>query len=90
MMMSWIEDNVIVGQENDVLDLKKELMKKFECEDYGPMNEYIGCMIETSKSGGIKFLKVLLQSYRLVWAKKVSLAAICLVAGSASFGIRIN
>ncbi len=30
------------------------------------------------------------QFYRLVWAKKVSLAAICLVAGSASFGIRIN
>jgi hypothetical protein len=28
--------------------------------------------------------------YRLVWAKKVSLSAICLVAGSASFGIRIN
>ncbi len=28
--------------------------------------------------------------YRLVWAKKVSLAAICLVTGSASFGIRIN
>ncbi len=24
-------------------------------------------------------------AYRLVWAKKVSLAAICLVAGSASF-----
>jgi hypothetical protein len=28
--------------------------------------------------------------YRLVWAKKVLLAAICLVAGSASFGIREN
>jgi hypothetical protein len=28
--------------------------------------------------------------YRLVWAKKVSLAVICHVAGSASFGIRIN
>ena len=28
--------------------------------------------------------------YRLDWAKKVSLAAICLVAGSISFGIRIN
>ncbi len=28
--------------------------------------------------------------YRLVWAKKVSLAAICLVAGSASFGTREN
>jgi hypothetical protein len=29
-------------------------------------------------------------TYRLVWAKKVSLAAMCLVAGRASFGIRIN
>jgi hypothetical protein len=29
-------------------------------------------------------------AYRLVWAKKMSLAAICLVAGSASFGIREN
>ncbi len=29
-------------------------------------------------------------SYRLVWAKKVSLAAICLDISSASFGIRIN
>ncbi len=28
--------------------------------------------------------------YPLVWAKKVSLAAICLVAGSASFGLREN
>ncbi len=27
---------------------------------------------------------------RLDWAKKVSLAAICLVAGSASFGLREN
>jgi hypothetical protein len=28
--------------------------------------------------------------YRLKWAKKVSLAAICLVAGSTSFGLREN
>ena len=28
--------------------------------------------------------------YRLDWAKKVSLVAICLVAGSASFGLREN
>ncbi len=31
-----------------------------------------------------------IKSYRLDWAKKVSLAAICLVAGSASFGLREN
>ena len=65
MMMSWIDNNAIVGQEIDVPDLKKELMKQFKCEDCGPMNEYIGCAIETRKSGGIKFpQKVLLQSYR--------------------------
>jgi hypothetical protein len=29
-------------------------------------------------------------NYRLDWAKKVSLAAICLVASSASFGLREN
>jgi hypothetical protein len=62
---SWINDNAIGGQESDVLDLKKELMKQFKCEDCGPMNEYVGCRIETHKSGGFKFLqKVLLQSYR--------------------------
>ncbi len=32
----------------------------------------------------------ILDTYRLVWAKKVTLAAICLEISSASFGIRIN
>ena len=64
MMMSWIDDNAIVGKEQDVFDLKQLLMQQFECDDCGPMNEYVGCTIEKCKSGGIKFLqKVLLQSY---------------------------
>ncbi len=64
-MMSWIEDNAIIGQESDMLDLKNELKKQFECNDCRPMVEYMGCTIEKCKSGGIKFLqKVLLQSYR--------------------------
>jgi hypothetical protein len=65
MMMSWINDNAIVGQESEVLDLKKALMNQFKCKDCGPMDKYMGCMIEKLKSGGIKFWqKVLLQSYR--------------------------
>ncbi len=65
MMMSWIDNNAIVGKEQDVLDLKKLLMRQFECDDCGPMNEYLGWTIEKCKSGGIKFLqKVLLQSYK--------------------------
>ncbi len=65
MMMSWIDDNAIVGKESDVMDLKKALMDQFECEDCGPMDEYVGCSIEKLDTGGIKFRqKVLLQSYR--------------------------
>jgi len=55
MMMSWIDDNAIVGQESDVMELKKDRMNQFECEDCGPMDEYVGCMIEKLDTGGIKF-----------------------------------
>jgi hypothetical protein len=65
MMMSWIDDNAIVGQESDVMALKKALMNQFECKDCGPVDEYVGWMIEKLKTGGVKFRqKVLLQSYR--------------------------
>ena len=55
MMMSWIDDNAIVGQESDIIELKKDLMNQFECEDCGPMEEYIGCTIEKLETGGVKF-----------------------------------
>jgi hypothetical protein len=36
MMMPWIDDNAIVGQESDVMELKKALMNQYKCEDcYG-------------------------------------------------------
>ncbi len=50
MMKSWIDDNGIIGQESDILELKKELMKQFECDGCDPMNEYGGCTIEKRKS----------------------------------------
>ena len=57
MRMSWIDDNAIIRQENDVMELKKALMNQFECKDCGPMDRL--------DTGGIKFRqKVLLQSYR--------------------------
>jgi hypothetical protein len=37
----WINDNAIIGQESDVMDLKKALMNQFEFEDCRPMDEYI-------------------------------------------------
>jgi hypothetical protein len=53
--MSWIDDNFFVGQERDVMELKKALMNQFECKDCGPMDEYVGCTIEKLKTGGVKF-----------------------------------
>ena len=65
MMMSWIDDNAIVGQKSDVMELKKALMNQFKCKDCGPMDEYVWSTIEKLKTGGVKFQqKVLLQSYR--------------------------
>jgi len=65
MMMSWIDDNAIIGQESDVMELKKALMNQFECKDCGPMDEYVGCTIEKLKTGGDKNRQnFLLQSYR--------------------------
>ncbi len=39
MMLSWIDDNAIVGYKIDILDLKKDLMNQFECDDCGKMDE---------------------------------------------------
>ena len=40
--MSWIDDNMIVGNPAVADQTKKELMKYFECEDCGEMEEYVG------------------------------------------------
>jgi hypothetical protein len=64
MMLSWIEDNSIVGYKKDMLNLKQDLMKQFDCGDCGKMDKYVGCTIKKLESGGIKFLqKVLVQSF---------------------------
>jgi hypothetical protein len=42
MIMSWIDNNAIIGQESGVLDLKIELKKKFECNDCKSMVKYVG------------------------------------------------
>ena len=54
MMMSWIDDNAIAGQESNIMELKKDLMNQFKCEDCRPMDEYVGCTIEKLKTGVAK------------------------------------
>ncbi len=55
-MISWMDDNMIVGPSNLVMKLKKELMKQFECDDCGELTEYIGNKIECVGEDAIRLV----------------------------------
>jgi hypothetical protein len=54
IIVSWIDDNLIVGSEAAVLEAKKDMMNRFECDDCGEIREYIGCKIDR-KERELKF-----------------------------------
>ena len=63
MLVSWIDNNLIVGNETVVAETKKDLMDRFECKDCGKLNKYVGCKIDRIGNDAIKFTQpVLLQS----------------------------
>jgi hypothetical protein len=45
-MISWINDNMIVGPSDLVLKLKSDLMEQFECDNCGELTDYIRNKIE--------------------------------------------
>ena len=64
VLISWIDDNLIVGSEEAVTQVKKDLMDRFDCEDCGDLDEYVGCKITRLGNDALKFTQpVLLQSY---------------------------
>jgi hypothetical protein len=65
IIISWIDDNMIVGSQEVVDKTKKELMTYFECEDCGTMEEYVGNRLTRLEDGGLKFTQdVLIQSFK--------------------------
>jgi hypothetical protein len=55
---------MILGPEGLVMQVKADLMKQFECDDCGRLEEYIGNKINHVQSDAIRFDQtVLLQSY---------------------------
>ncbi len=46
IMISWIDDNMILGPEDLVMQVKANLMKQFECDDCGHLEEYVGNKIK--------------------------------------------
>jgi hypothetical protein len=59
-----VDDNMILGPEDLVMQIKADLMKQFECEDCGQLKEYIVNKINYVGDDTIQFVQtVLLQSY---------------------------
>ncbi len=45
-MISWINNKMILGPEDVVMQVKANLMKHFKCNDYGCLKEYNGRKIK--------------------------------------------
>ncbi len=46
IMISWINNNMILCPEDLVMQVKANLMKRFECDDCGHHKEYVGNKIK--------------------------------------------
>jgi hypothetical protein len=63
-MISWLDDNMIVGPFNLVLKLKINIMEQFKCDDYGELTEYTRNKNERIGEDAIQLVQtVLTQSY---------------------------
>jgi hypothetical protein len=56
LIVSWIEDNLIIKPKKAVEKTKKDLMERFDCKDCGDIKEYMGCIIEGTKNS-LKFIR---------------------------------
>jgi hypothetical protein len=52
--LSWIDDCLVFGPEGEMRKEKKEFQERFECDDVGDVNEYVGCKVNQDEES-IKF-----------------------------------
>jgi len=66
LWISWVDDLATGGQSTGVHFAKDQMMKYFDCDDTGTMEEYVGCKIERNmEEGWIKLTQpVLIQSFQ--------------------------
>jgi hypothetical protein len=46
IMILWIDNNIILGPEDVIMQVKANLMKQSDCNDCGHLKEYIGNKIK--------------------------------------------
>jgi hypothetical protein len=50
LIVLWIDDNLIIGSKKAVEKTKKDIMERFDCEDCGDIEEYVGCNMVRTKN----------------------------------------
>jgi hypothetical protein len=65
LWISWIDDCLCVGPKKGVEAAKKDMMDRFDCDEVGGMDEYVGCKLDCNwEDGSLKITQpVLLQSF---------------------------
>jgi hypothetical protein len=93
LIVSWIDDNLIIRSKKAVEKTKKDIMERFDCKDCRDIEKYVGCKIVRAKNL-LKFTQpVLMQSYndKFELPKKSyrmpALAGLVLVAGRKEEGL---
>jgi hypothetical protein len=61
--LTWIDDCIVIGNENVVARESAKLMSLFDCDDVGPMKEYIGNKIDYGPNKMKLTQPVLLKSF---------------------------
>ena len=60
----WVDDCLIAGPEEHVLEAKESMKELFDCDDVGAMTEYVGCKVERDKQLVRLTQPVMLQSFQ--------------------------
>jgi hypothetical protein len=63
--ISWVDDCLVVGEKKGTLIAKDQMMARFDCEEVGELDEYVGCKVERNfVDNTIKLTQpVMLQSF---------------------------
>ena len=48
--MLWVDDCLIVGNNENVIKIKETLTTLFDCKNVGKMNEYVGCLVQKGQT----------------------------------------
>ena len=64
LWISWVDDCLNVGHPDDVKKSKELIFNEFDCDDVGPLTDYVGCKIDIDKEKGhaVMTQPVLIQS----------------------------